>query len=1487
MILIVLSRRPVQYAILSDATSQTKTHRRKKPNHVRKTSITCTPTILLLFLLLHTASAVTSDNEDGSGLTAAAAATVAAAAAGVAVLNFNDEGEQEELPGVTPPTLRGHEGEEEVVLPLPNDTSKYNYTRLEVIEMSITHTKQAVIKAIVQWGKDMKARFDCGSKEQKFGPGSTKLKAYFPNTQRDPYPDDVVDDLLRGLEPGSEAWRDRVKWIVSCGCHKPDKAGIYTRHSVPHLIEGDEDRDTNSQRQSPSVTPPTLRGHEGEEEVVLPLPNDTSKYNYTRLEVIEMSITHTKQAVIKAIMQWRTDMKARFGCDSKEQKFGPGSTKLKTYFPKTQSDPYPDDVVDDLLRNFEPGSDGWRSRVDFIVSCGCHKPDKAGIYSRHSVPHLIEGDEDRETTSDNEDGETTSIQTGAPCVTPESSDTTTPGGSTAQAFTFSQSQQSVPTPANRANSKRSTFPNGNQWTPEEEAFAEVLIREFNDGIIPITPGTMITDFLMTTLHCSRNRISKKYGSVIGIKQTKPFERDPSWMILSYSDMAAKVTALQDSEESFLKSKFDYHQKQRPGSIFGSIPRFPERNGTFHDLMLVNLVDGMSPFAFLLLSFDLFIVSQLHSPPSLSLANHEFCSVIPNADMGLVGNLKRWPLIWSVLADYEKNVSDRNEVVATMPSRIETDEEEEGTTFLNNFDCLKYQANSLDFAARPRKTRDGKRTIKVHNRILPDEDLRFHLIYLTCRVMRETGLDSSMETDVEELVAKILFYDLGYKSVKGSDMETWRKRLDLAYLNGLTEDDKPLQGKYKGRVGLADTIETSNPGMMRKLFFKAVEQMTVQASFKELAKAMTEIAATDEMGNNEWKFSAYIVRVWFKKNGGKLKSSKAKPFLTEDQKQARMEWCEEQKKKIESVVRALEAEAIANERHSDEEESESEVDEEGPDSSNLDETYIACAAGRHCCMRGASLPPPSQCHTCFNCNCDMHDICGEVWEDFLESGFEIRENSLSEEGSRYLDEEREEGERISICLKCCEKLTIKKYTADGREFYAVYLDEKWFYICSGRRKMKMLPLLPGETPPPTPKSISRRNALKVMFLGVVANPIPKRDFDGKIYLRRISETTKYKRATCNQNFSDYAPVNEALKNGDWKQYVEEDMKLQTLRTILQEKYDLDDSITERLVIQHKTPTGRDGQDRLVYIDAETDTVPSGDSLAMNGYTLKVQYKKGEEREVDVTCDSKFMLEVMHDVGRAIRDAYYWVSIYWPIFLYIDNAGGHGTKEAVTTYVNFLRTEYNVICVHQRPRSPETNMLDLGAWMALQSVVEKMHARRRYHANALANTVRLAWEALEPAKLSAIYKRWVKVLDLIILDKGGNDLVESQRGKLFSVPTCEEGNEQAQGMVTEDEEDGATEGMTTEQDEFFEEEIETDDLHNGCCAGQYCEMPGCPIAATHTCLNCGLHVHGICLKEWDQLTGINKSSLTKEGQQYLEEKHPMNDICLQCVELLNGK
>ena len=119
----------------------------------------------------------------------------------------------------------------------------------------------------------------------------------------------------------------------------------------------------------------------------------------------------------------------------------------------------------------------------------------------------------------------------------------------------------------------------------------------------------------------------------------------------------------------------------------------------------------------------------------------------------------------------------------------------------------------------------------------------------------------------------------------------------------------------------------------------------------------------------------------------------------------------------------------------------------------------------------------------------------------------------------------------------------------------------------------------------------------------------------------------------------------------------------------------------------------------------------------------------------------------------------------IHLFIDNAGGHGTIEATDKYEKILHDDYYDISVWQVPNSPETNMLDLGAWMSIQLVVEKLHKQRLMNEMALADTVIEAFEEFDGyIKLAAIAKKWELVLDLIKEDNDRNDLVESRQGIL---------------------------------------------------------------------------------------------------------------------------
>jgi hypothetical protein len=114
--------------------------------------------------------------------------------------------------------------------------------------------------------------------------------------------------------------------------------------------------------------------------------------------------------------------------------------------------------------------------------------------------------------------------------------------------------------------------------------------------------------------------------------------------------------------------------------------------------------------------------------------------------------------------------------------------------------------------------------------------------------------------------------------------------------------------------------------------------------------------------------------------------------------------------------------------------------------------------------------------------------------------------------------------------------------------------------------------------------------------------------------------------------------------------------------------------------------------------------------------------------------------------------------------MDNTGGHGTEDAIKEYTEILQKQFNITIIHQIPRSPETNTLDLGIWCCLQWAVDYIMKGRRGDVYALHQGVMEVWEKskLEGA-FNNVWNRLTRVLKLIKMDNGGNKQVEQKRGK----------------------------------------------------------------------------------------------------------------------------
>ena len=63
------------------------------------------------------------------------------------------------------------------------------------------------------------------------------------------------------------------------------------------------------------------------------------------------------------------------------------------------------------------------------------------------------------------------------------------------------------------------------------------------------------------------------------------------------------------------------------------------------------------------------------------------------------------------------------------------------------------------------------------------------------------------------------------------------------------------------------------------------------------------------------------------------------------------------------------------------------------------------------------------------------------------------------------------------------------------------------------------------------------------------------------------------------------------------------------------------------------------------------------LALIDVSLRVMHEKGEKRDKDCTCDSRFMRDAIHEVGKSIRDTFHFIPDVTPIHLQMDNASEH--------------------------------------------------------------------------------------------------------------------------------------------------------------------------------------------------------------------------------------
>lgn len=91
------------------------------------------------------------------------------------------------------------------------------------------------------------------------------------------------------------------------------------------------------------------------------------------------------------------------------------------------------------------------------------------------------------------------------------------------------------------------------------------------------------------------------------------------------------------------------------------------------------------------------------------------------------------------------------------------------------------------------------------------------------------------------------------------------------------------------------------------------------------------------------------------------------------------------------------------------------------------------------------------------------------------------------------------------------------------------------------------------------------------------------------------------------------------------------------------------------------------ENCIYIDDTGGRHP----LFLDQIKLEKKVPPGTLVHHEVSCNTRFMLSTVNEIGRSIRKAYHSVPKNCPIYLVIDNTGRHSTIKAKATFENRLR------------------------------------------------------------------------------------------------------------------------------------------------------------------------------------------------------------------------
>ena len=155
------------------------------------------------------------------------------------------------------------------------------------------------------------------------------------------------------------------------------------------------------------------------------------------------------------------------------------------------------------------------------------------------------------------------------------------------------------------------------------------------------------------------------------------------------------------------------------------------------------------------------------------------------------------------------------------------------------------------------------------------------------------------------------------------------------------------------------------------------------------------------------------------------------------------------------------------------------------------------------------------------------------------------------------------------------------------------------------------------------------------------------------------------------------VNNQLKDGDWHHLYlpNADFNFHEYKKLIVDNYELDDDVGEQLEFRYITYDhfNVDGSCKKRYLDLLDDDILEGKQrIDQEGNNIPLTlehihlFRKLDARtkvEMDISCDSTFMRQTMPEVGKAIHQQMPWIPRGQPVYLQMDNAGGHGTKATI--------------------------------------------------------------------------------------------------------------------------------------------------------------------------------------------------------------------------------